>query len=189
MARILFSPSTHRMKAKSSCWKPMNCPHHCEIYKTKPRSYRDLPIAWRNSERCIATSRRRTSWPDPRAGFTQDDARYLLRRIRWRKNLWKVIDLVMHVFKSLGFENHTARYRFAIRATRQLHWRRQPVGLSWSRFREAAWARAEDRSRSGGATFYGPKLDLWFVTPSGAAWQLGTIQVDYNLPERFELGT
>lgn len=170
--------------------KPMNCPHHCEIYKTKPRSYRDLPIRlaefgtvyrYEQSGELHGLTRVR--------GFTQDDAHIFCRPDQVKEEFVKVIDLVMHVFKSLGFENYTAQVSLRDPANKTKY-----IGedsqwdLAEKQIQEAADERGlKTVAVQGEAAFYGPKLDFMVRDALGRSWQLGTIQVDYNLPERFEL--
>lgn len=170
--------------------KPMNCPHHCEIYKTKPRSYRDLPLRlaefgtvyrYEMSGELHGLTRVRA--------FTQDDAHIFCRPDQVKEEFEKVIDLVLYVFKSLGFKDFTAQISL-----------RDPENKTKYIGTDEAWEKAEnaiiDSSREKGlstvtelgeAAFYGPKLDFMVKDALGRKWQLGTIQVDYNLPERFEL--
>ncbi|MFN8334654.1 MAG: threonine--tRNA ligase [Cyclobacteriaceae bacterium] len=170
--------------------KPMNCPHHCEIYKTKPRSYRDLPIRlaefgtvyrYEQSGELHGLTRVR--------GFTQDDAHIFCRPDQVKEEFVKVIDLVMHVFKSLGFENYTAQVSLRDPGNKAKY-----IGedsqwdLAEKQIQEAADERGlKTVAVQGEAAFYGPKLDFMVRDALGRSWQLGTIQVDYNLPERFEL--
>lgn len=170
--------------------KPMNCPHHCEIYKVKPRSYRDLPIRlaefgtvyrYEQSGELHGLTRVR--------GFTQDDAHIFCRPDQVKTEFIKVIDLVLHVFKSLGFENYTAQVSLRDPANREKY-----IGEDhlWERAEREIQEAADERqlktvSVKGEAAFYGPKLDFMVRDALGRSWQLGTIQVDYNLPERFEL--
>ena len=170
--------------------KPMNCPHHCEIYKTKPRSYRDLPIRlaefgtvyrYEQSGELHGLTRVR--------GFTQDDAHIFCRPDQVKEEFVKVIDLVMHVFNSLGFENYTAQV-----SLRDPNNKAKYIGedsqwdLAEKQIQEAADERGlKTVAVQGEAAFYGPKLDFMVRDALGRSWQLGTIQVDYNLPERFEL--
>ena len=170
--------------------KPMNCPHHCEIYKTKPRSYRDLPIRlaefgtvyrYEMSGELHGLTRVR--------GFTQDDAHIFCRPDQVKEEFIKVIDLVLHVFKSLGFENYTAQVSLRDPSNKQKY-----IGHDhlWDKAEREIQEAADERGLStvaveGEAAFYGPKLDFMVKDALGRSWQLGTIQVDYNLPERFEL--
>lgn len=170
--------------------KPMNCPHHCEIYKVKPRSYRDLPIRlaefgtvyrYEQSGELHGLTRVR--------GFTQDDAHIFCRPDQVKEEFVKVIDLVLHVFNSLGFENYTAQVSL-----------RDPANKTKYIGEDALWDKAEREIQEaaderglktvvvlGEAAFYGPKLDFMVRDALGRSWQLGTIQVDYQLPQRFEL--
>ncbi|MBT1697713.1 threonine--tRNA ligase [Fulvivirgaceae bacterium PWU4] len=170
--------------------KPMNCPHHCEIYKTKPRSYRDLPIRlaefgtvyrYEQSGELHGLTRVR--------GFTQDDAHIFCRPDQVKDEFIKVIDLVLHVFKSLGFDNYTAQVSLRDPANKQKY-----IGQDhlWDKAEKEIQEAADERGLKtvaveGEAAFYGPKLDFMVKDALGRSWQLGTIQVDYNLPQRFEL--
>jgi threonyl-tRNA synthetase len=170
--------------------KPMNCPHHCEIYKTKPRSYRDLPIRlaefgtvyrYEQSGELHGLTRVR--------GFTQDDAHIFCRPDQVKEEFIKVIDLVLHVFNSLGFENFTAQVSLRDPENKQKY-----IGEDhlWERAERDIQEAADERGLQtvavrGEAAFYGPKLDFMVKDALGRSWQLGTIQVDYQLPQRFEL--
>lgn len=170
--------------------KPMNCPHHCEIYKTKPRSYRDLPIRlaefgtvyrYEQSGELHGLTRVR--------GFTQDDAHIFCRPDQVKDEFIKVIDLVLHVFKSLGFENYTAQVSLRDPANKTKY-----IGEDhlWEKAEREIQEAADERGLKtvavqGEAAFYGPKLDFMVRDALGRSWQLGTIQVDYQLPQRFEL--
>jgi len=170
--------------------KPMNCPHHCEIYKTKPRSYRDLPIRlaefgtvyrYEQSGELHGLTRVR--------GFTQDDAHIFCRPEQVKDEFIKVIDLVLHVFRSLGFENFTAQVSLRDPNNKQKY-----IGQDhlWERAEREIQEAADERGLQtvavrGEAAFYGPKLDFMVKDALGRNWQLGTIQVDYQLPQRFEL--
>jgi len=170
--------------------KPMNCPHHCEIYRTKPRSYRDLPVRlaefgtvyrYEQSGELHGLTRVR--------GFTQDDAHIFCRPDQVKEEFQKVIDLVLYVFKALGFSDFTAQISL-----------RDPENKTKYIGTDENWALAEAAIQEstaekglttvtelGEAAFYGPKLDFMVRDALGRRWQLGTIQVDYNLPERFDL--
>ncbi|SKC60553.1 threonine--tRNA ligase [Ohtaekwangia koreensis] len=170
--------------------KPMNCPHHCEIYKTKPRSYRDLPIRlaefgtvyrYEQSGELHGLTRVR--------GFTQDDAHIFCRPDQVKEEFIKVIDLVLLVFRSLGFENFTAQVSLRDSANKVKY-----IGEDhlWERAEREIQEAADERGLQtvavqGEAAFYGPKLDFMVKDALGRSWQLGTIQVDYQLPQRFEL--
>jgi threonyl-tRNA synthetase len=170
--------------------KPMNCPHHCEIYKSEPRSYRDLPLRfaefgtvyrYEQSGELHGLTRVR--------GFTQDDAHLFCTAEQVEEEFKKVIDLVLYVFKALGFEDYTAQI-----SLRDKNDRSKYIGddSNWEKAEKAIInASAEKGLKTvveyGEAAFYGPKLDFMVKDALGRKWQLGTIQVDYNLPERFEL--
>lgn len=170
--------------------KPMNCPHHCEIYKVRPRSYKELPIRlaefgtvyrYEQSGELHGLTRVR--------GFTQDDAHIFCRPDQVKDEFIKVIDLVLHVFKSLGFENYTAQVSLRDPANKEKY-----IGEDhlWDRAEREIQEAADERQLKtvavkGEAAFYGPKLDFMVKDALGRNWQLGTIQVDYQLPQRFEL--
>jgi threonyl-tRNA synthetase len=185
-----FQPIKTPDEGEEFLLKPMNCPHHCEIYKTKPRSYRDLPIRlaefgtvyrYEQSGELHGLTRVR--------GFTQDDAHIFCRPDQVKEEFVKVIDLVMHVFNSLGFENYTAQVSLRDQANKAKY-----IGedTQWDLAEKQIQEAADERGLKtvavqGEAAFYGPKLDFMVRDALGRSWQLGTIQVDYNLPERFEL--
>ncbi|MCU0467674.1 MAG: threonine--tRNA ligase [Arcicella sp.] len=170
--------------------KPMNCPHHCEIYKTKPRSYRDLPLRlaefgtvyrYEQSGELHGLTRVR--------GFTQDDAHIFCRPDQVEEEFMKVIDLVLYVFKALGFDNYSAQV-----SLRDPEDKEKYIGKDedWEKAEAAIIKSAEAKGlptvvELGEAAFYGPKLDFMVKDALGRKWQLGTIQVDYQLPQRFEL--
>ncbi len=170
--------------------KPMNCPHHCEIYKFKPRSYKDLPIRmaefgtvyrYEQSGELHGLTRVR--------GFTQDDAHLFCRPDQIKDEFKKVIDIIFIIFKALNFENYSAQI-----SLRDPNKPEKYIGSSenWDKAEQAIIeATAEKGLKTvtvlGEAAFYGPKLDFMIKDALGRSWQLGTIQVDYNLPERFEL--
>lgn len=170
--------------------KPMNCPHHCEIYSSKPRSYRDLPIRlaefgtvyrYEQSGELHGLTRVR--------GFTQDDAHIFCRPDQVKEEFIKVIDLVLFVFKSLGFDQYTAQI-----SLRDPNDKSKYIGEDelWERAEREIQEAADERGLKtvavkGEAAFYGPKLDFMVKDALGRSWQLGTIQVDYQLPQRFEL--
>ncbi|RYU76440.1 threonine--tRNA ligase [Hymenobacter persicinus] len=170
--------------------KPMNCPHHCEIYKSKPRSYRDLPVRlaefgtvyrYEQSGELHGLTRVR--------GFTQDDAHIFCRPDQVKEEFLKVIDIVLYVLKALDFPDFTAQI-----SLRDPENKTKYIGSdeNWARAEQAIIEAAAEKGLStvtelGEAAFYGPKLDFMVRDAIGRKWQLGTIQVDYNLPERFEL--
>ena len=170
--------------------KPMNCPHHCEIYKTKPRSYKDLPIRfaefgtvyrYEQSGELHGLSRVRC--------FTQDDAHIFCTPEQVKEEFIKVIDLVLYIFKTLSFEEFTAQISLRDKEDTSKY-----IGNSsnWDKAEKAIMEATQEKGINtvieyGEAAFYGPKLDFMVKDALGRKWQLGTIQVDYNLPERFEL--
>lgn len=170
--------------------KPMNCPHHCEIYKYKPRSYKDLPLRiaefgtvyrYEQSGELNGLTRVR--------GFTQDDAHIFCTDDQIKEEFVKVIDLVIEVFTRLGFEDYTAQISLRDPENKEKY-----IGSdeNWEKAQRAIIEAASERDLKtvqveGEAAFYGPKLDFMVKDALGRSWQLGTIQVDYNLPERFEL--
>lgn len=185
-----FQPIRTPDEGEEFLLKPMNCPHHCEIYKTKPRSYRDLPIRlaefgtvyrYEQSGELHGLTRVR--------GFTQDDAHIFCRPDQVKEEFIKVIDLVLLVFRSLGFENYTAQVSLRDPENKEKY-----IGDDhlWEKAEREIQEAADERGLStvavrGEAAFYGPKLDFMVKDALGRSWQLGTIQVDYQLPQRFEL--
>ncbi len=185
-----FRPITTPQEGEEFMLKPMNCPHHCEIYKSSPRSYKDLPLRlaefgtvyrYEQSGELHGLTRVR--------GFTQDDAHLFCRPDQVLEEFKKVIDLVMYVFRSLSFENFTAQVSLRDKEDRSKY-----IGgeENWEIAEKSIMQAAEEKGlpfvvEYGEAAFYGPKLDFMVKDALGRSWQLGTIQVDYNLPERFEL--
>jgi len=170
--------------------KPMNCPHHCEIYKAEPKSYKDLPYRlaefgtvyrYEQSGELHGLTRVR--------GFTQDDAHIFCRPDQVEEEFKKVIDLVLYVFKALDFKEYTAQVSLRDKVNRSKY-----IGSeeNWEKAEASIVKAASEKGLNtvveyGEAAFYGPKLDFMVKDALGRSWQLGTIQVDYNLPERFEL--
>jgi threonyl-tRNA synthetase len=170
--------------------KPMNCPHHCEIYKSKPRSYKDLPVRfaefgtvyrYEQSGELHGLTRVR--------GFTQDDAHLFCMPEQVKDEFKKVIDIVLYIFKTLKFENFQAQI-----SLRDPNNPEKYIGSdeNWEKAERAIIEAAAEKGLKtvveyGEAAFYGPKLDFMVRDALNREWQLGTIQVDYNLPERFEL--
>ncbi|MGB0390259.1 MAG: threonine--tRNA ligase [Salibacteraceae bacterium] len=185
-----FQPITTPKEGEEFLLKPMNCPHHCEIYKAKPRSYKDLPIRfaefgtvyrYEQSGELHGLTRVR--------GFTQDDAHLFVRPDQLIEEFEKVIDLVQYVFQSLGFSDYEAQISLRDKESPAKY-----IGSdeNWEKAESAIILAAEEKGLKttivyGEAAFYGPKLDFMVKDALGRKWQLGTIQVDYNLPERFEL--
>lgn len=170
--------------------KPMNCPHHCEIYKTSPKSYKDLPVRFAEFGTVYRYEQAGELHGLTRVrGFTQDDAHLFCRPDQVKDEFKKVIDLVLYVFNSLGFKDYTAQVSLRHQTDRAKYiGSEENWDIAENAIREAA---AEKGLRTveeyGEAAFYGPKLDFMVKDAIGRSWQLGTIQVDYNLPERFEL--
>jgi len=185
-----FQPIKTPVEGEEFFLKPMNCPHHCEIYKTKPRSYKELPVRfaefgtvyrYEQSGELHGLTRVR--------GFTQDDAHLFCRPDQVKDEFKKVIDLVLYVFGALGFEDYTAQISLRDQENRAKY-----IGSdeNWALAEASIIEAATEKGlptvvEYGEAAFYGPKLDFMVKDALGRKWQLGTIQVDYNLPERFEL--
>lgn len=185
-----FRPITTPQEGEEFMLKPMNCPHHCEIYKSSPRSYKDLPLRlaefgtvyrYEQSGELHGLTRVR--------GFTQDDAHLFCTPEQVVGEFKKVIDLVLFVFRSLDFTDYTAQI-----SLRDQEDRTKYIGSdeNWAIAEQAIIDATADKDLKtvieyGEAAFYGPKLDFMVKDALGRSWQLGTIQVDYNLPERFEL--
>lgn len=170
--------------------KPMNCPHHCEVYARKPRSYKDLPLRiaefgtvfrYEKSGELHGLTRVRT--------FTQDDAHIFVRSDQVKSEFENVIDVILKVFKIFGFENYEAQISLHDPKDTEKYIGSDEVWEeSENAIREACKEKGlETREEVGEAAFYGPKLDFMVKDAIGRRWQLGTIQVDYNLPERFKL--
>ena len=170
--------------------KPMNCPHHCEVYARKPRSYKDLPLRiaefgtvfrYEKSGELHGLTRVRT--------FTQDDAHIFVRQDQVKAEFENVIDVILKVFKIFGFENYEAQISLHDPKDTEKYIGSEEIWAeSENAIREACKEKGLDtREEVGEAAFYGPKLDFMVKDAIGRRWQLGTIQVDYNLPERFKL--
>ncbi len=170
--------------------KPMNCPHHCEIYKTKPRSYKDLPLRLAEFGTVYRYEQHGELHGLTRVrGFTQDDAHIFCRPDQVEGEFMKVIDLVLYVFKALGFSEYSAQISLRDKENREKY-----IGSDedWDKAEASIIRSAEEKGlptivEYGEAAFYGPKLDFMVKDALGRKWQLGTIQVDYQLPQRFEL--
>ena len=185
-----FQPIRTPKEDEEFLLKPMNCPHHCEIYNTSPFSYKDLPkryaefgtvYRYEQSGELHGLTRVR--------GFTQDDAHIFCTPDQLSDEFKNVIDLTLYVLGSLGFENFTAQV-----SVRDLDKPEKYIGeaANWEKAEQAIINAADEKGlnyvvESGEAAFYGPKLDFMVKDALGRNWQLGTIQVDYNLPERFDL--
>lgn len=185
-----FQPIHTPEEGEEFLLKPMNCPHHCEIYKFKPRSYRDLPLRlaefgtvyrYEMSGELHGLTRVR--------GFTQDDAHIFCRPDQLKDEFKKVIDIIFIIFRALDFHDYTAQISLRDPDNKEKY-----IGSdeNWEKAERAIMEAAEEKGLKtvvvpGEAAFYGPKLDFMVRDAIGRKWQLGTIQVDYNLPERFEL--
>lgn len=185
-----FQPIATPHEGEEFLLKPMNCPHHCEIYKHKPHSYKELPIRYAEFGTVYRYEQSGELHGLTRVrGFTQDDAHIFCRPDQVKEEFIKVIDLVLHVFSALGFKDFTAQISL-----------RDPENPTKYIGGDEAWNKAESAiieaaaekgldtvTELGEAAFYGPKLDFMVKDALGRKWQLGTIQVDYQLPDRFEL--
>ena len=185
-----FQPIHTPQEGEEYLLKPMNCPHHCEIYRAKPRSYKDLPLRlaefgtvyrYEQSGELHGLTRVRS--------FTQDDAHLFVRPDQIKEEFCKVIDIILYVFKTLDFKDYVAQV-----SHRDPNNKSKYIGSdeNWAKAEAAIIEAAEEKGLNtvveyGEAAFYGPKLDFMVKDAIGRKWQLGTIQVDYNLPERFEL--
>jgi len=186
-----FQPIKTPIEGEEFFLKPMNCPHHCEIYKSKPRSYKDLPIRfaefgtvyrYEQSGELHGLTRVR--------GFTQDDAHIFCRPDQVKDEFKGVMDIVMIIFKALDFKDFTVQI-----SLRDPNNQEKYIGSieNWEKAEKAIIEVAEERGlantviKYGEAAFYGPKMDFMVKDALGRSWQLGTIQVDYNLPDRFDL--
>ncbi len=185
-----FKPIHTPHEGEEFLLKPMNCPHHCEIYKVKPRSYKDLPIRYAEFGTVYRYEQHGELHGLTRVrGFTQDDAHIFCTPDQVKDEFKKVIDLVLYVFDSLGFEDFTAQVSLRDPGQSEKY-----IGSDelWDRAEREIQEAADEKNLStvsviGEATFYGPKLDFMVRDALGRSWQLGTIQIDYNLPERFQL--
>lgn len=185
-----FQPIKTPQEGEEFLLKPMNCPHHCEIYKTKPRSYKDLPLRlselgtvyrYEQSGELHGLTRVRS--------ITQDDAHIFCRPDQLKEEFVKVIDIVLYIFRVLKFEDYIAQVSLRDPDNKEKY-----IGTdeNWDKAETAIMEATAEKGlktivEKGEAAFYGPKLDFMVKDAIGRKWQLGTIQVDYNLPERFEL--
>jgi threonyl-tRNA synthetase len=185
-----FQPIHTPEEGEEYLLKPMNCPHHCEMYKASPKSYKDLPIRlaefgtvyrYEQSGELHGLTRVR--------GFTQDDAHIFCRPDQLKEEFVKVIDIILYIFKTLDFDDYIAQVSLRDKVDHSKY-----IGSdeNWEKAENAIIEAANERGLNyqveyNEAAFYGPKLDFMVRDAIGRKWQLGTIQVDYNLPERFEL--
>ena len=185
-----FQPIGTPHEGEEFLLKPMNCPHHCEIYNTKPRSYKELPLRLAEFGTVYRYEQHGELHGLTRVrGFTQDDAHIFCTQDQVKDEFKKVIDLVLYVFKALGFEDFTAQISLRDKEDRSKY-----IGTdeNWEKAESAIIEATEEKGlittvEYGEAAFYGPKLDFMVKDALRRSWQLGTIQVDYNLPDRFEL--
>lgn len=185
-----FQPITTPAENEEFLLKPMNCPHHCEIYNSKPRSYKDLPVRYAEFGTVYRYEQSGELHGLTRVrGFTQDDAHIFCRPDQLKEEFLKVIDIVLYIFKTLKFENFTTQISLRDKENKDKY-----IGSdeNWAKAENAIIEAANEKGLQtvveyGEAAFYGPKLDFMVKDALGRSWQLGTIQVDYNLPERFEL--
>ena len=185
-----FQPIHTPQEGEEFLLKPMNCPHHCEIYRAKPHSYRDLPVRmaefgtvyrYEQSGELHGLTRVR--------GFTQDDAHIFCRPDQLKEEFIKVIDIIHHIFKALDFNDFVTQISLSDKEDKEKY-----IGSddNWDKAEQAIIEATQEKGLEttveyGEAAFYGPKLDFMVKDAIGRKWQLGTIQVDYNLPERFDL--
>jgi len=185
-----FQPIQTPSEGEEFLLKPMNCPHHCEVFKSRPRTYKDLPVRfaefgtvyrYEQSGELHGLTRVR--------GFTQDDAHIFCTNDQVKEEVGKVIDLVLYIFKTLNFEDFIAQV-----SLRDPEKPEKYIGSdeNWDKAEKSIKEVAEEKGLEtvveyGEAAFYGPKLDFMVRDAIGRTWQLGTVQIDYNLPERFEL--
>ncbi|MEN8121149.1 MAG: threonine--tRNA ligase [Bacteroidota bacterium] len=185
-----FQPINTPAEGEEFLLKPMNCPHHCEIFKTKPHSYKDLPIRYAEFGTVYRYEQSGELHGLTRVrGFTQDDAHIFCRPDQLREEFIKVIDIVLYIFKTLDFANFETQI-----SLRDQNDHSKYIGSdeNWDKAENAIVEAVKEKGLNavveyGEAAFYGPKLDFMVKDAIGRKWQLGTIQVDYNLPERFEL--
>ena len=185
-----FQPINTPNDGEEFLLKPMNCPHHCEIFKASPKSYKDLPVRYAEFGTVYRYEQSGELHGLTRVrGFTQDDAHIFCRQDQLENEFKKVIDLVLYVFKALDFKDFVVQVSLRDKENRAKY-----IGSdeNWEKAEAAIIKAAQDKGLEtvieyGEAAFYGPKLDFMVKDALNRSWQLGTIQVDYNLPERFEL--
>ncbi|RLD62020.1 MAG: threonine--tRNA ligase [Bacteroidetes bacterium] len=185
-----FQPISTPQEGEEFMLKPMNCPHHCEIYKFKPRSYKDLPIRYAEFGTVYRYEQSGELHGLTRVrGFTQDDAHIFCRPDQLKEEFLKVIDIVLYIFKTLDFKNFITQVSLRDKNNHEKY-----IGTdeNWKKAEDAIIEAVDEKGldyivEEGEAAFYGPKLDFIVRDAIGRKWQLGTIQVDYNLPERFDL--
>lgn len=185
-----FKPIDTPNEGEEFLLKPMNCPHHCEVYKSEPKSYRDLPVRYAEFGTVYRYEQSGELHGLTRVrGFTQDDAHIFCTPDQVKDEFKKVIDLVLYIFKTLDFKDFTAQV--SVRDPKD-HSKYIGAEENWEKAEQSIIEAAKEKElnyviEEDEAAFYGPKLDFMVRDAIGRKWQLGTIQVDYNLPERFEL--
>ena len=185
-----FQPIQTPSNGEEFLLKPMNCPHHCEIFKSRPRTYKDLPVRYAEFGTVYRYEQSGELHGLTRArGFTQDDAHIFCTNDQLKEEVGKVIDLVLYIFKTLNFEDFVAQVSLRDPENPDKY-----IGSdeNWDKAETAIKEVADEKELEtvveyGEAAFYGPKLDFMVRDAIGRTWQLGTVQIDYNLPERFEL--
>lgn len=185
-----FQPIHTPMEGEEYLLKPMNCPHHCEIYRTEPRSYKDLPLRYAEFGTVYRYEQSGELHGLTRVrGFTQDDSHIFVRPDQIKTEFEKVMDIILYIFKTFKFTEYTTQV-----SLRDPNNKEKYIGSdeNWEKAESAIIEACKEKGipfveKTGEAAFYGPKLDFMVKDAIGREWQLGTIQVDYNLPERFEL--
>jgi len=185
-----FQPINTPQEGEEFLLKPMNCPHHCEIYNSSPKSYKDLPVRYAEFGTVYRYEQSGELHGLTRVrGFTQDDAHIFCTPDQLKEEFIKVIDIVLYIFKTLDFDNFVTQISLRDKEDRSKY-----IGSdeNWEKAEAAIIEATNEKGLEtvieyGEAAFYGPKLDFMVKDALGRSWQLGTIQVDYNLPERFEL--
>ena len=185
-----FQPISTPVEGEEFLLKPMNCPHHCEIYKSKPHSYKELPIRYAEFGTVYRYEQSGELHGLTRVrGFTQDDAHIFCRPDQLKEEFIKVIDIILYIFKALDFNDYVVQISLRDPGDKDKY-----IGSddNWEKSEKAIVEATHEKgleaiTEIGEAAFYGPKLDFMVKDALGRKWQLGTIQVDYNLPERFEL--
>ncbi len=185
-----FQPIHTPIEGEEYLLKPMNCPHHCEIYRSEPRSYRDLPLRYAEFGTVYRYEQSGELHGLTRVrGFTQDDSHIFVRPDQIKEEFEKVMDIILYIFKTFNFTQYTTQV-----SLRDPNNKEKYIGSdeNWQKAEASIIEACQEKGvpfiqKTGEAAFYGPKLDFMVKDAIGREWQLGTIQVDYNLPERFEL--